>query len=160
MSDKQEEVREKIRRTINHEFVRMEDDFDTTRNHRNELVSKLMEVAKRVVLTKADDEGNHHVSDDTSAALSVVTSALKALSDTEKANAQSIMLKLKQNEQAIASSAAAKDRMAIILAATAPGRITETNSAESLEEHLIEMFDKDIQDFELKSNPRDLESDR
>jgi hypothetical protein len=135
----------------------MEDDFDVTRSHRMELVDKLTEAAKKVTLTRPDSEGNHQVSDDTGTALQVVTVALKALGDVEKANAASISLKLKQNEQAIASSQASKDRMAIILAATAPGRIVDTNSVDSLEEHLEEMFDSTtIKDFELKSSARDL----
>lgn len=157
MSDPSEDVRAKLRRSINHEFVRMEDDFDVTRSHRMELVDKLTEAAKKVTLTRPDSEGNHQVSDDTGTALQVVTVALKALGDVEKANAASISLKLKQNEQAIASSQASKDRMAIILAATAPGRIVDTNSVDSLEEHLEEMFDSTtIKDFELKSSARDL----
>ena len=155
MSEIEDAVRDKMRRTISHEFARMEDDFDVTRHHRSQLMSKLMEVTSN--LTLVDDAGNPK--EDSEASLKIINTALKTLESTEKANAQAIMLKMKQTEQEIASSAAAKDRIAIILRATAPGKIMETFPAEELEATLAEMFDGTIQDFELKSSPRDLETD-
>lgn len=145
-------VRDKMRRTINSEFVRMEDDFDITRNHRSELVTKIMDSAKGVVLI--DEKGNTR--EDTETGLKIITTALKALESVEKADAQAILLKLKQTEQEIASSAATRDRIAIILKATEPGRIVESFPVGELEDHLAEMFDKTINDFELKTSSRDL----
>jgi hypothetical protein len=88
--------------------------------------------------------------------MDVVKTTLKALSDAEKSTATAISLKLKNQEQAIASAAAAKDRIAIVLKATAPGRIEQEFPEQDLEAHLSDMFDAEIKDFELKANPRDL----
>lgn len=152
MADIQEEVRDKLRRSLTQEFVRMEDDYDETRDYRKVLVTKLMTEAQNVKLVSPEGA----VSEDTDTGLRVITAALKALADTEKASSQALLLKLKQNEQSIASSAMAKDRIAIILRATAPGQIEENFPAEELENTLAEMFDNDIKEFETKTNPKDL----
>lgn len=152
MSDIQLETRDKMRRSLTQEFSRMEDDFDVTRDHRVKLVNKLMGVAEKVTLV--DENGN--IKEDTDSGIKIISTTLKALSDMEKANGSSILLKLKQSEQEIASSAAAKDRIRIILEATAPGRIETTFPSDELESHLSEMFDKDIKDFETKENSKDI----
>lgn len=153
MADIQEEVRDKMRRTLTQEFTRMEDDYDDSRNQRKILVEKLMTDAQRVKLVTEDGA----VGEDTDTGLRVITTALKALSDSEKAASSAILLKLKQNEQSIASSAMARDRIAIILKATAPGQLEESFPAEELENHLSEMFPEGtIKDYETKTNPRDL----
>jgi len=152
MSDSSSDTKDRIRRSITHEFVRMEDDFDETRNHRKKIVSKLMETIDKVELV--DERGV--LNGDNEAGMKVITTALKALQDTEKSQATAISLKLKQQEQAIASNNAARERIEIVLKATAPGRIEESFPEKDLEEHLAELFDDSIKDTELKINPRDL----
>lgn len=152
MGTSSEDARDKIRRTINSEFVRMEEDFDSTRTKRAQLADKLMEAVGHVKLL--DDNGG--IKEDTDTGIRLVSTALKALSDIEKAQSSAIMLKLKNQEQEIANSAAAKDRIAIILKATAPGKIEAEFPSDALEEQLNSMFDGEIQEYELKSSPRDL----
>lgn len=152
MTDHNQEVRDKIRRTIGVEFVRMEDDFDRTRTIRETIVDKIMTDVAKVQLL--DENGK--IKEDTDTGLRMYTTALRAISDMEKANAQAISLKLKQQEVEIANSAAAKERIAIVLKATAPGKIEEDFPSEKLEETLSEMFDSDIKPHELKTSPRDL----
>lgn len=142
----------RIRRTLECEFARMEDDFDVTRDHRTIITNKIMEAAAKVKLLDDDQQ----VTENTDTGVRVLTAALKALADTEKATAQAIALKLKNQEQEIASNSASKDRIAIILKATAPGRLEPEFPADLLEQKLDEMFSGDIQDFELKLNPRDI----
>jgi len=152
MTDSTQDAKDRIRRSITHEFVRMEDDFDLTRTHRTTIVNKLMETVENIKLLDANNEPY----EENVGKMDVIKTALKAIADTEKATATAISLKLKQQEQALASSAAAKDRIAIVLRATAPGRIEEEFPEHDLEAHLSEMFDGEIKDFELKANPRDL----
>lgn len=152
MSISTEDAKDRIRRTITHEFVRMENDFDQTRNHRAAIVNKLMETVDKIKLIDENDQPF----EENVGKMDVIKTALKAIADTEKATATAISLKLKQQEQEIASNNAAKDRIAIVLRATAPGRIEEDFPEQDLEAHLTEMFDDQIKDFELKSNPRDL----
>lgn len=152
MSDIQLETRDKMRRSLTQEFSRMENDFDITRDHRTKLVSKLMSVAEKVVLV--DGEGN--VKEDTDTGIRLISTTLKALSDMEKANSSAILLKLKQSEQEIMSSVAAKDRIRIILEATAPGRIETSFPSDELESKLTELFDGDIKDFETKESSKDI----
>ena len=133
----------------------MEDDFDQTRTMRSTIINRIMDdVAKVSVI---DEHGA--LREDADTAMKVYTTALKAISDAEKANVQAIGLKLRQQEQDIASAAAAKDRIMVVLKATEAGRITEDFPSEELESTLTEMFDSDIRESELKSSPRDLESD-
>lgn len=152
MTDSVETAKDRIRRSIGAEFVRMEDDFDRTRDIRTNLINKLAAASNDVNIL---GEGGA-LTDDTEPALKVIATTLKALSDVEKASAQAIALKLKNQEQEMASSAAAKDRVAMVLLATAPGKITETFPSEELEAKLDELFSNEIKDFELKSNSRDL----
>lgn len=152
MTETTQDSKDRIRRSISHEFVRMEDDFDLTRIHRTAIVNKLMETVEKINLL----DNNNEPFEENMGKMDVIKTALKAISDTEKATATAISLKLKHQEQALASSAAAKDRIAIVLRATAPGRIEEEFQEHDLEAHLMEMFDGDIKEFELKSNPRDL----
>lgn len=144
--------KDRIRRSIQQEFVRMEDDFDETRSIRKRIINKLVDTVDQIKLV--DDNGIPV--EDNAAVMDVVKTTLKALSDAEKATATGISLKLKNQEQAIASAAAAKDRIAIVLKATAPGRIEQEFPDQDLEAHLTDMFDGEIKDFELKANPRDL----
>lgn len=153
MSDVQTEVRDKMRRSLNLEFTRMEDDFDTTRDHRAVLTGKLMAAAESITIV--GEKGA--VSEETPIALAVIDKALKALNDTEKSNEKAISLKLRRSEAEVASAAATRDRIAIVLKATSPGRIEETFPADKLDEHLSEMFEGTIQDFELKTNPKSLD---
>lgn len=145
-------VREKLKRSLTAEFVRMEDDFDETRDLRKGIISKIMSEVDKVNLS--DDAGN--LKEDADVGIRVMATALKALSDAEKASAQAISLKLKQQENDIASAASAKDRIAIILKATAPGKITEEFDPAKLEDALEDMFGNEIKDFETKLNPHDL----
>lgn len=155
MSDIQSETRTMMKRSLNAEFGRMEEDFDTTRNHRAILLDKIMSAAAGVEIV---DKTHGGVQETTDTALRVISTAMKLLSDVEKADTQAISLKLKQSEQEIASSAATKDRIAIVIAATAPGRIQKADFSEkNFEATLEEMFDKDIKDFELRDNPNNLD---
>jgi predicted DNA-binding protein (UPF0251 family) len=144
--------KDRIRRSIQQEFVRMEDDFDETRSIRKRIINKLVDTVDQIKLV--DDNGIPK--EDNASVMDVVKTTLKALSDAEKSTATAISLKLKNQEQAIASAAAAKDRIAIVLKATAPGRIEQEFPEQDLEAHLSDMFDAEIKDFELKANPRDL----
>lgn len=148
-----EQASAKMRRSLDQEFIRMEDDFDKVRESRMELVDKLVGAAKNVKLV--DQEGNP--TDTTLTSVAVINTALKALSDTEKATEKAVSLKLRRNEAEAASAAATKERIEIVLKATAPGRIEDQAPFEKLEETLGEMFGDSIQDFELKTNPRSLE---
>jgi CRISPR/Cas system-associated endonuclease Cas3-HD len=153
MADIHEETQQKIRRSLGMEFVRMEDDFDKTRGMREKLTDKLVAVAEKVKLV--NDSGE--VNDDTLTGVSVMNLALKALAETEKASVQAITLKLRHQEQETASAAAHEDRIRVVIEATRPGSLKDkTFDSSSLEEKLEEMFDKQIQDFELKTNPSDL----
>jgi hypothetical protein len=152
MSDIKDNVRDKIRRTITHEFIRLEDDYDETRTHRDKLIAKIMNEVDKVSFV--DDGGR--IDGNAKSIVTLYGTALKALNEKERAQGAVINLKLRQAEQEAMSAAAAKDRIAIVLKATAPGAITETFPSEDLETALDEMFGKDIKDFELKTNPRDL----
>lgn len=152
MSETINDAKDRIRRSINSEFIRMEDDFDETRKHRSTIIDKLMETVSKVNLI--DDTGK--IVEENEPHLNVIKTALKAISDVEKSTAIAIGLKLKNQEQEIASNNATKERIAIVLRATAPGRIDQDFPAHDLEAHLEEMFESDIKDFELKSNPRDI----
>lgn len=148
-----QDAKDKIRRSINQEFVRMEDDFDDTRAKRATIIDKLVDATQKIDLI--NDKGE--LSGDIKAAATIFSTALKALSDAETAQTRAIALKLKQQEQQLASAESAKDRIALVLKLTAPGAITSSPSTQELEDALEDMFGSDIQDFELKSNPRDLE---
>lgn len=147
-----EEVRHRLRRTVESEFVRMEDDFDESRNHRKLIAEKLMSSVSNLKLV--DDDGK--LSEDTDTGLRFINTALKALSDIEKASASAISLKLRNQEQEMASAANTKERIELIIQATAPGRVRKPIDTDALGEELAEMFDDDIKDFELRSNPRDI----
>ena len=153
MTQALDDAKDKIRRSLLQEFARMEDDFDATRDLRSTIVDKLMESASKVAILREDGT----VNDDTETGLKVLTTALKALSDVEKAQSQAILLKVRQQEADAASSAAAKDRLAVVLKATAPGRIEEDYPSDKLEEQLESMFQAEIKPFELKSSSYDLE---
>ena len=153
MTDHGKEARDKIRRSIQSEFIRMEDDFDDTRTKRDTVINKLFLAVEKIDLI--DEKGV--LSGETENNLKIMSTTLKALADKENANIRAIALKLKNQEQEIASSAAAKERIEIVLRATAPGKLNEQQfSPEKLEAQLSEMFDSQIQDFELKTNPKDL----
>jgi hypothetical protein len=147
---------ERVPRTLNQEFFRMEDDFDDARTMRRGLINKLTQAANNVVLVEDDGKGGVTVRDDTDTSVRLIGMALKALTESEKASNLAINVRLKQRELDQASSAAAKNRIAILLAHTAPGRIDTEFPVEELEQALETMFDSDIKDFELKDNPRDL----
>lgn len=147
-----EDPRDKIRRSISHEFVRLEDTFDETAKHRETLTNKLMSAIENIKLV--DENGN--VKEDTDTGTRLISTALKALGDSEKSVAQGILLKLKNQEQEIASNNAAKERIEIVLRATAPGRIQESFPSDELDKALTEMFEDDIRDSELKTNSKDL----
>lgn len=152
MSNEDDDGRKRLRRSIGAEFVRMEEDFDDTREKRKIITENLMSTLVNIKILDDDNKLNENSKD----ALALYTTTLKALNDTERSIGNAILLKLKNQEQEIASSAAAKDRIAIILSATAPGRIEESFPHEELSSKLTEMFGDDIKDFELKTNPRDL----
>jgi hypothetical protein len=153
MSSPAESARDKIRRSISMEMARQEDDFDETRIQREKIIAKLIADVERVNI--ASEAGT--LDEKTSGvAISLYNTALKALNDKEKANSVAVSLKLKNQEQEILGAAEAKDRIAIVLRATAPGKITESFPSELLESSLTEMFGDDIKDFELKTNPRDI----
>ena len=154
MTETTQDAKDRIRRSISQEFVRLEDDFDVTRQHRTTIVNKLMETVEKIKLVDDRDEPF----EENVGKMDIIKTALKAIADVEKATATAVNLKLKHQEQALASSAATKDRIAIVLRATAPGRIEEEFPEHDLELHLSEMFDDDIKDYELKSNPRDLKA--
>lgn len=159
MSDFAKEAREKLRRSVTQEFIRMEDDYDATRTHRETLMAKVMEAATKVELI--DPNGIVLINDETDTKLRVIGTAMKLLVDTEKATGTAISLKLKQQEQEAATSAAARDRIAVVLKLSAPGAIPEAQAAaelsDKLAEKLADMFDGEIQPFEMKSSPTDLE---
>ena len=143
---------DRIRRTINQEFSRMEEDFDETRTIRKTLVTKLSEASQKLVLV----DGEGRLAADSAESLAIITATLRALSDVERANAQAVNLKLKQQEIEVASSAASQERIQVILQSTAPGRITGSFPTEALEEELDSDFTSPIKETELKTNPRDL----
>lgn len=155
MEDISQKTKERIRRSITHELVRMEDDFDKTRQGRAVITDKLLNTVNTINLV--DEKGE--LVDDVEDKLKVVTATLKALSDTERASATAISLKLKNQEQEVATAAAAKDRLAVVIQATKPGVITQVHASVNLEDKLEEMFSHEVKDFELKMNPRDLEED-
>lgn len=154
MSDLYQQSLEKMRRSITQEFIQMEDVFDNTADQRKIITDKLMGVVDKLVLT--DDQGN--TKEETPVALGVLNTALKALSDTEKAKEKALSLKLRHSEAEAANAAEAKERIEIVIKATAPGRIEQTFPQEQLENVLEEMFDSQIKDSELKTSPRDLEA--
>jgi hypothetical protein len=153
MTEAERNAQEKMRRTLLGEFVRMEDDFDTTRRYRNAIVDNLVQEASRIKLT----DQNGQVQENTDTGVRVFTTILKALSDVEKANATAISLKLKQSEQEVAASTAAHDRILAIQAATVPGKIDGSFPSEDLESKLAELYDDQIAESELKISPKDLE---
>lgn len=147
------EQKEKIRRTVVNEIVRMEDDFDQARTLRNVILGKIMEDVNQVKLH--DEHGA--LKEDADVGMRVYTTALKTLADIEKASATAINIKLRNKELDMASATDSKNRIAVLLASVAPGKIEGSFPAESLEEHLAEMFDAEIKDTELKTNPRCLD---
>ena len=157
MTDLQEETERKIRRSLGMEFVRLEDTFDETASLRSRLTSKLVTVAEKVNLTVVSEDGSQTVHDGTAAAVQVVNAALKAIEQTEKAAVNIVGMKLRQNEQEVASAAAHSDRIAVVIAATRAGDVRKQKFDPAALEHTLEqMFDSQIQDSELRSNPNDL----
>jgi hypothetical protein len=153
VTDLAKETLNQIKRDLNLEFVQMEEDFDKTRDLRSEITDKLHDAVRGISLVNSDNTG---LSADAELQLKVINTALKSLSDTEKAKASAIGLKLKQKEIEVVSAAESRERLELVLRATAPGRIQEGFSAEDMGQHLGDMFDGEIKDFELKANPRDL----
>ncbi len=153
MSTSVAEANAKIRRTLGIEFVEMEDDFDKTRFLRNEIIDKVMSDVSNIKLT--DEKGD--LTEDADVKIRVVQTALKALSDVETAKTKAITLKLKNREQEMANATLTKDRIAIVIQATAPGAIENTLPMDSLDQDLNDLFKDDIKPFELKGNPNDLE---
>lgn len=161
MADIQEETINKIRRSLGQEIARAEDDFDETRIQRKRLTDKLVQAAATVkIVDVSKDENGQEVTvvrEDSPVAIALTNTALKALEATEKAANSAAILKLRNKEQETASAAAHQDRIAVVLQATRPGIIKANQFApEALEEKLAEMFDAEIKDFELKTNPDDL----
>lgn len=143
----------KLKRSIDEELLRLEDDFDDTRLTRKKIANSLADQIGNIKLT--DSEGN--VKEETDTAVRLVSLVLKALSDVERASTQAVAIKLKRKEADTAAAAVAKERLEAVLRATRPGELKEADfDEEKLEETLSEMFDKEIQDFELKTSHRDL----
>lgn len=155
MSTNHEENCEKIRRSVSHEFVRMEDDFDKARDARDVVIDKIMTAVGS--LKFVDETGG--ISEDAEVGVKVANLALKAIADKEKANALAIGLKLRNQEQEMASAAASHERIQIILKATAPGKIEEGFELESIDETLADMFEGQINTYELKNSSLDLQED-
>lgn len=154
MEDFIQEERERIRRTVTHEIVRMEDDFDLTRTKRNVIVDKIMDAVNRVEILTGD---TGVLKEDADVGLRVYTTALKALADVEKSSATAINIKLRNRELDMANAADSKNRIAAILLSVAPSQISEPFPTESLESHLAELFDGEIKSSELKTSSIDLE---
>lgn len=152
MSDVVKKIRDKIKRSITQEFIQLEDDFDETRVHRDVLINKIMDEVSKVSFVS--ESGS--IDKNAKSIATLYSTALKALNEKERAVSAGINLKLRQAEQESMSAAAAKDRIAIVLKATAPGVIKESFPTEDLEAALDEMFSSDIQEYELKTNPRDI----
>ena len=143
---------EQMKRSLGLEFSRMEDDFDRTRHDRSTLADKLVKTVEQIELI--DTDGN--LKADLGDKLSLINIARGVLNDIENANTKAITLKLKNKEQEVAASTAAKDRIAAVLAAAAPGRLPDNIDVGKLEAKLEEMFGDDIAEFEMKNNHRDL----
>lgn len=152
MTDSLSEMRDKVRRSISAEFVQMEDDFDNTRLMREKITTKIMDTIDTIKLTDSDGS----LREDAGTGIALYTAALRALNDAEKARGLAITLKLKNQEQEQSSNAASQARIAIILKASSPGLIEENFPSEELEDQLAKMFDGKIEDYELRSNPRDI----
>lgn len=153
MSDIDRELNDRVMRSLNDEFVLMEEDFDDSRSSRKLITDKLMEAVNSVKLVDSDNRITSTAKDD----LEIIKTAMKVLSDSEKARAQSIALKLKKSEQEEASSTAAKDRIAALLMATRPGQIPVTNIEDTdLDRIMEEAVGHSILDGELRASPRDL----
>lgn len=150
--DLKQDMKDRVRRSLGMEIARMEDDFDETRDQRKRLTDKLMQAADAIVIV--DSEGV--LKSEVGEKLQVFGMALKSLSEIEKANSIAINLKLKNQEQEIASNASTLMRIEIMRKATLPGKIETPIDSEALENKLAEMFDSSIQDFELKTNNKDL----
>ena len=157
MTDIVDDVKVRMKRSLDQEFGRMETDFDDTRAIRKRLTDKLVKAAECVQLINAVDATDSGAPwEDTDVRLKVVKTALDALKDIDKAAETVVNVKLKRQEQDIASSQQAKDRIAIILAQTSAGRIQDDFPSDKLERQLDTMFAEQLQEFETKTNPKDL----
>ena len=153
MNNAEREEHDKIRRSITHEIIRIEDDFDETRILRKKILGKLSADIERINVVDADGK----VTDDTTSAIAVYNTLLKTLSDIEKASVSSANVKIKQKENEIASSAAAQERIAIVLQATAPGATIKPFPKAELDKLLDDKFGEDIPDYETRTSHRDLD---
>jgi hypothetical protein len=157
MADIIEETQAKIRRSLGVEMALMEDVFDETAELRKTITARLVDAASKVKIVDVLDDGTAMVREDTGFAMSVVAGALKALEATEKAKVQSIGLKMRQNEAEIASAAVHQDRILAVLEMTKPGNLKDHEfEPAALEHKMEEMFDAQIQGFEMNTNPNDL----
>lgn len=143
----------KLKRTLDEELIRLENDFDDTRLARKKIVNHINSQIENIKLT--DSEGN--VKEETDVAIRLVALALKALSDTERANAQAVTVKIKRKEADTAAAAVAKERLEAVLRAARAGNLEDADfDQDEMEQKLSEMFDDQIKDFELKTSHRDL----
>ena len=148
-------------RSIDDEFQLMDAAFDKTRSKRDLLVDKLMTAAMSIDVVEVGADGKGNVDDETDTRLRVVGAALKALVDVEKAAGAAIGLKLRRSEMDAAKAQQSKDRLAVVMMQTAPGRITDgiAISEQDLDAKLASMFDDSIKPFELKNDPRNIDED-
>jgi hypothetical protein len=152
MSDIQDTTSDKPKRSLAQEFLRMEDDFDLTRSHRLAIANRILETAQGLKLVDTDGQLNGAIEDN----VKFFNLALKTLEGVEKANGFAISHKLRQKEQDVASAAAARERIQVVIQASRPGTITDDSASAKIERLLDEQFNEDIKDFELKTSPRDL----
>lgn len=153
MSDVITQTRNRIRRSLTDEFSIMEEVYDDVASKRDRILNKLMAASEKIELV--DENGK--ISSDIKEASMILATTLSTLRDTESSKVKIIGLKLKQQENEIASSTAAKERLEAVIKATAPGYIDDLPDFDKIEEAFVESEGiKEIKDFELKLNPRDL----
>ena len=146
------EVRDKIRRSLADEFSAMEQIYDEVEVQRKKITDKLLQSVDSIKIV--DESGK--IDDSVKESMLIINTALAALRDTEKAKVNVIGLKLKQQENEIASSTAARERLEAVIKASAPGYISAPIDPDLIDQKFLESDIKEIQDFELKLNPRDL----
>lgn len=146
------ELRERVRRSIDQDIQAIDDAVDAAKTYRDIITHKLMDAVATVKLL--DEHGKP--SEETDGALRLISTTLKAINDSVDAPIKAVNVKLKQDEQNTLSAAAASDRIDAMLASAKRGQIAGSFPSELLEDKLSTMFDGEINDFELKTNPHDI----
>jgi hypothetical protein len=145
-----DEIAAEMKRSLGQEMSLMDTESDAVRVKRNVIVDKLMTTVGTIDLDPTDDPDTQKVK------LKVMEVALKALDGVEKSRVSTVSIKMRQQEQEVATAQASKDRIAVMLASAARGQLPTTSHDPAAIAAAIDAFDASVQDFELRASHQDI----